>query len=394
MSDIGRPVAAQSFLGGRVQVHAGDCLAVLRAMPAGAVDSVVTDPPYELGFMGRAWDSGSHAHTVELWSEVLRVLKPGSFCAAFAATKTYHRLACAVEDAGFQIFDMVAWITGQGFPKVGYIRDNQGVIVREGWAGSLKPSLEPIVLARRPLIGTLAENVLAHGVGGLNIDQCRVASTETWGPQGTLQGGDSLACYGDGLNNSGRSGSNAAGRWPANVCHDNSPEVVAAFPETGPSPGNYARTTSGKVKGDGWGYLNPETQNGFGDSGSAARFFASFPQDTRRFLYTSKAADDDRLGSRHPTIKPVDLLCWLVRLVTPPGGTVLDCFAGTGTTAEAAIREGMRAVLVEREPEYLADIARRMDLALGGPDERRHATIKAKGKVEHAGPLFAEIPDL
>jgi hypothetical protein len=240
----------------------------------------------------------------------------------------------------------------------------------DGLGSALKPAMELIAVARRPLIGTLAENVLAHGTGGLNVDGCRVSTSDTLsigsgrinlaGGRGGVTGGEQ----------------HTAGRWPANLVHDGSEEVVAAFPaEAGGAPGT--RNNAGH-KSVAKGHETPNQTSGFGDSGSAARFF-----------YAAKADSDDRLGSKHPTIKPVDLMQWLVRLITPPGGTVLDPFSGTGTTGEAAIREGMCAVLIEREPEYLADIARRMNLALGGPDERRHATLKAKGMVLDAGPLFA-----
>lgn len=205
----------------------------------------------------------------------------------------------------------------------------------QGWGTALKPAFEPICLARKPLAGTVAETVLMHGTGALNIDACRIASPE---------GGDTVA----------------KGRHPANVLHDGSAEVITAFPA--------ARGQQGVVTG-----------NERGDGESAARFF-----------YSAKADADDRLGSKHPTVKRVDLMQWLCRLVTPPGGVVLDPFAGTGTTGEAAWREGFRAVLIEREAEYQADIRRRMALCLAGPDERKREAAKAKNaaKAGDLGPLF------
>jgi site-specific DNA-methyltransferase (adenine-specific) len=229
---------------------------------------------------------------------------------------------------------------------------------------------------------TVAENVLKHGTGAINIDGCRVATDES------LNGGaysadrkpsDSEWVRQGGTIHSyaGKDYQQPAGRWPANIVHDGSDEVVVAFPESEARPG----TT--KIRGESRNCYGEATRTdgpSHDDSGSAARFF-----------YTAKADADDRLGSKHPTVKPLDLMQWLVRLVTPPGGTVLDPFAGTGTTGEAAFREGFRAVLIEREPEYQNDIRRRMSLVLGGPDERRRESIKASGKAEGAGPLFEGI---
>jgi site-specific DNA-methyltransferase (adenine-specific) len=418
------------FLNGRVTLHEGDCLDVLRTMPGASVDSVVTDPPYELGFMGKHWDHGSHAHTVELWSEVLRVLKPGGHLLAFGGTRTYHRLACAIEDAGFEIRDQIAWVYGSGFPKshniskaidkaagaereivgrspwdsrkpngsasyssVGLNAEAGGGDITapateaarqwEGWGSALKPALEPICVARKPFIGTLAENVLAYGTGGLNVDGCRVHADDAQGGTYTvkrLKPGATLNKTGgnwrpeDGIEYQDEM---KVGRWPANLVHDGSEEVLAGFPDLGKSTGGRDSRPSGFGEFGGGSRKIEKQDPGFGDSGSAARFF-----------YTAKADSDDRLGSKHPTVKPVDLMQWLVRLVTSKDGLVLDPFAGTGTTGEAAFREGMRAVLIEREPEYQADIARRMALVLGGPDERRRETIKAKGLTADAGPLF------
>lgn len=375
-----------AFLAGRVTLHAGDCLDVLRSMSDGCVDSVVTDPPYALvsigkrfgkagsaavkvpeggsgayarasrGFMGKEWDTGERAFAVEFWSEVLRVLKPGGHVAAFGGTRTYHRLVCAIDDAGFEIRDQLAWAYGAGFPK----SHNQSGDWK-GWGTALKPAWEPICLARKPLIGTVAANVLAHGTGALNIDGCRV----TWQSEADAAAAATTTAVGfaqsqangrlgqsPSIGKESRDGTTAydpaaiRGRWPANIVHDGSGEVLAGLPAD--------------------------------ETGSAARFF-----------YSAKADSDDRIGSKHPTVKPVDLMQWLVRLITPPGGTVLDPFAGTGTTGEAAWREGFSAVLIEREAEYRADVARRMTLCLAGPEERKRESIKAAGRVDmDAGPLF------
>jgi hypothetical protein len=255
----------------------------------------------------------------------------------------------------------------------------------EGWGTALKPSCEPICFGRKPLIGTVAQNVLEHGTGAINVDGCRVEGEkpdvkniafEAWREtEGRADRQSPTQTY-----------DKSQGRWPANIIHDGSEEVIAAFPDVHsagsqrdePGGGSYA----GSDKGD-WGNIGIG-QKGFriGDSGSAARFF-----------YTAKADSDDRLGSKHPTVKPVDLMQWLCRLVTPPGGTILDPFAGTGTTAEAAFREGFNAVLIEREEEYQADIRRRMALCMSGPDERKRESIKAKiGDFPfEPGSLFAPL---
>lgn len=423
-----------TFLDGRVNLYAGDCREVMAALPAGSIDAIVTDPPYELGFMGKGWDKAGVAFDVATWRAALRVLKPGGHMVAFSGTRTYHRMACAIEDAGFEIRDMVAWTYGSGFPKsldvskaidkaagverrvvgtekVRDIRNGHGrgqgdgihasnrdgpvYMEREltepgsdeaaewqGWGTALKPAQEPVCLARKPLSeGTVAANVLAHGTGALNIDACRVATDEStvWpnGPIGYHGGG------------TGGVGGGTTGRWPANLVHDGSEEVLAGFPET-----KSGSRKAGEYQPLGM-YANAIGEDGKrpsgmerampaldGDSGSAARFF-----------YTAKADADDRIGSKHPTVKPVDLMRWLVRLVTPPGGTILDPFAGTGTTGEAAWREGFSAILIEREAEYREDIARRMRLCLSGTAERKREIIKAKGRAEEtAGPLFGGTP--
>ncbi len=268
-------------------------------------------------------------------------------------------------------------------------------VVPQGLGSHLKPAYEPIVLARKPLSeGTIAANVLKHGTGALNIGACRIQSSDNlnggaYSGQARRRDEYSSTDTNDGavplsrLNRGIGEFEQPQGRFPANIIHDGSDEVVAGFPE---SASGIAVTRNGggrKIGGDGiYGGSKPhvgEPDSGYADSGSAARFF-----------YTAKADADDRIGSKHPTVKPLDLMQYLVRLVTPPRGVVLDCFAGTGTTGEAAWREGFSAILIEREPEYLADIERRMALALAGPDERARESIKArlKDKPVDAGPLF------
>ena len=390
-------MSARSFLNGCVTLYPGDCRTVLAGLPECSVDSVVCDPPYHLtsivkrfggenaapakvgktgayarasaGFMGKQWDGGDVAFQVETWAAVFRILKPGSHLIAFSGTRTYHRMVCAIEDAGFEIRDQLAWIYGSGFPKS---------------HNALKPAHEPVVLARKPLIGTVADNVLSFGTGALNIDGCRIESGTDYHDLSVTQGGKAAQGFNVGGTGSGkRNGvfSPATGRWPANLVHDGSPEVLAAFPASD-GGGDIHRRSAPKTSGVYGAFAgNDDRWAGYGDEGSAARFF-----------YTAKADADDRLGSKHPTVKPLDLMQWLARLVTPRNGVCLDPFAGTGTTGEAAWREGMRAILIEREPEYIADIERRMELAAN--PTKRAAVAKTKNQLDDPNglPLFKMEP--
>lgn len=435
-------------------LHHGDSREVIKTLADNSIDSVCTDPPYALvsivkrfgkdgsaavkvpeggsgayarassGFMGKKWDTGETAFDPAFWAEVLRVLKPGGHVVSFSGTRTYHRMACAIEDSGFEIRDMLSWLYGSGFPKshdvskgidraagklgaqsVGFNvagkSSGLGTIQRpelrsdhpeyrpysaatdeaetwQGWGTALKPACEPICLARKPLIGTVAANVMAHGTGALNINGTRIGTrigTRTVSTGDVI--GENTAMSGP---NYGRikTDETTEGRWPANIVHDGSEEVLDAFPN---SESSRSEVTSkpGAVYGNGSGLPSHTGIYGFDNSGSAARFF-----------YTAKADAEDRFGSKHPTVKPVDLMQWLVRLVTPKGGLVLDPFAGTGTTGEAAIREGMSCILIEREEEYLKDIRIRMELAEAGPMERQHGRVKNSGKADSHDslPLF------
>jgi len=380
-------------------LHNGDCLEVLRGMADNSVDSVVTDPPYGLEFMGKDWDAPwksdrrqvfdgtltdvrenpfgrskvrygqgasyggqvAQMHAFQSWAteifaECLRVLKPGGHLLSFGGSRTYHRMAAAVEDAGFEIRDQIMWVYGSGFPKsldvskaidkaagadrevirpktYGLANDGgysgglnttkprsescevtapatEAARQWEGWGTALKPAHEPIVMARKPLAGTVAANVLAHGTGALNIDGCRVdgEARPVMVRTETVVGANSMAGKSTGATASGET--TTAGRWPANLIHDGSDEVETL-------------------------------------AGSAARFF-----------YCAKASKKDReAGNNHPTVKPTDLMRYLCRLVTPPGGVVLDPFTGSGSTGKAAMLEGFRFIGIEREPEYI-EIAR------------------------------------
>lgn len=372
----------------------GDNLETIAGVADASVDACVTDPPYGLTFMGKHWDKGV---PVDIWAHLFRVLKPGAHLVAFGGTRTYHHLAVAIEDSGFEIRDQLAWVYGTGFPKshdiskvidreLGAVRteiigDNpdhravsgvnyQGVYAGgntgaakltapvsdqtrqwQGWGTALKPAWEPIVLARKPLSSaTVARNVMTHRTGGLNIDGCRVVAptgdkslirNEFTSKTSSLFGKQKRIA-------TGKTTGTDAGRHPANLIHDGSPEVMDLFPDrVGFSSGGRREGLS--ANGDIFPAHNKRPVVYHPNSGSAARFF-----------YSAKASVADRNGSRHPTIKPVALMRWLARLVTPPGGTLIDPFAGSGTTGAAALAEGFDAILCEQESEYVLDIIRRL----------------------------------
>lgn len=363
-----------------IELIEGDSAEIVRELADNSIDSCVTDPPYALvsiqkrfansprsertentenpygrtgrGFMGQRWDTGDVAFDPDFWSEVWRVLKPGGHVLAFGGTRTYHRLACAVEDAGFEIRDQIGWCYGSGFPKS---HNQHGDW--EGWGTALKPAWEPIVVARKPLDGTVAENLLRWGVGALNIDGCRVNGVKDTpaSPRRAAQN----ATFGD-LSKDPGTGSGwdpNVGRWPANLMHDGSEEVLSAFPI---APGQIAKASSSDTR---------KTQNVYGVMNRGSD--GSEPRDTggsaARFFYCAKASAADRQegvprkpdgkpGNDHPTIKPTPLMQYLCRLVTPPGGTVLDPFMGSGSTGRGAVLEGFGFIGIEREAAYF-DIA-------------------------------------
>jgi len=446
----------------------GDCLDVLRELPDASVDAVVTDPPYGLEFMGKEWDkfgdvvadpasvggfqdgAGGNPYSrsrirygvgdgfqawCEQWAaECLRVLKPGGHMLAFGGTRTWHRLACAIEDAGFEVRDSIAWLYGSGFPKsldvskaidkaagaerekigtrttgigtgqgsVAYIADSENRDITapatpdaqkwQGWGTALKPAHEPIVVARKPLIGTVAANVLAWGTGALNVDGCRIGTDDTLARAKGGWGSDAVNVSGDGGYSTfdSRGVTVEGGRWPANVVLDPSAAAELDRQSGIQRDGVAVRRNVGKSGGNfPFGAANADMRDDvtFGGEGGASRFF-----------YVAKAGSSERprigggksvianqrcaicgrsriTGSRcecpepeweqeqgvaHPTVKPLDLMRWLVRLVTPPGGVVLEPFAGSGTTAEACIVEGFRCIAIEREADYLPLILQRI----------------------------------
>jgi DNA modification methylase len=407
----------------RYTIHTGDCREVLRDYPDNHFDSIVTDPPYGLTFMGKGWDKGVPGE--EFWREILRVAKPGAHLLAFGGTRTFHRLTCAIEDAGWEIRDCVMWVYGSGFPKshdVGKAIDRETGAEREvvstapagsgplkrgpvnsgggggmsigterspeikvtapatdeakqwqGWGTALKPAWEPIIVARKPLDGTVAATVLKYGTGALNIDGCRVGGTE--------------------------------GRWPANLTTDGSDEVVAGFPDSnGSGPSRTLKRNSGNRNGD-WGMNASQTDSvelPDAGSGSAARFFYcakasvtdreegldDLPYGTLAYSGGAQGAEGrgedaytegqgrglnnlKRRKNTHPTVKPTDLMRYCVRLVTQPGGLVLDPFCGSGSTGKAAMLEGARFVGIDLDPNH---------------------TRIAEARCEHAAPKESDKP--
>jgi site-specific DNA-methyltransferase (adenine-specific) len=354
----------------------GDCREVLATMDDASIDAIVTDPPYELGFMGKAWDVAGVAYSVDLWAEVLRVLKPGGHLLAFGGTRTYHRMTVAIEDAGFEVRDSIHWVYGSGFPKsldVSKAIDKAApgtaaAAEWDGWGTALKPAHEPIVVARKPLDGTVAANVLEYGTGALNIDGCRVGNEVRHNPAcRTPDGSPSL---GNGW--TATEGTTATGRWPANfvLTHAADCEPIGTTTER---VGGGANATSGFVEGyeRGDGFVGRDVSAAVWrcapgcpvaaldeQSGEAAsRFFTVTERDDGSFRYVAKPGCAERNAGTdrniHPTVKPLDLMRWLVRLVTPPGGVVLDLFAGSGTTLASAILEGFDCVGVEMTDDYL-----------------------------------------
>jgi site-specific DNA-methyltransferase (adenine-specific) len=379
----------------RLRLECGDCLDVIpRLVTEGvSVDAVVTDPPYGLEFMGKEWDrfrdeprrivgtGGREApfahHAVALngrrnsqygvWCEAwaracFEILRPGGYLVAFGGTRTYHRLVCAIEDAGFVIQDQLAWLYGSGFPK---------------HRSHLKPAHEPICLAYKP-----------GGGRTLGVDECRVDGREQEQEQGNYAGSNVQVV---GPRDGGKIYPQSLGRWPANVVHDGSAEVLAGFPDSAGQQGDVSgHEPSSKInhvftKFNGRSAFprrnEPSATRRYTENGRTD--FAALPGARReatsaaRFFYAAKADKADRWGSRHPTVKPIDLIRWLVTLTVPPGGTFLDPFAGSGTAAVAALASGRDAILIEREAAYIADIRERIAHYAG---EGRHSLV-AKGRA-------------
>ena len=421
------------------KLECGNSKDLLKTLADNSIDAIVTDPPYELGFMGKKWDASGIAYDVGLWRECLRVLKPGGHLLAFSGSRTYHRMTVAIEDAGFDIRDQIMWLYGSGFPKshdvskaidkmagaerevlatgkrtpashtatsheYGYGENTNGVFnitapateaAKEwnGWGTALKPAHEPICVARKPLIGTVAENVLTHGTGSINVDACRVECEGK--PLFTKQNTKNGNIFKNGSNRTGEI--STQGRWPANIIHDGSAEVLAGFPEV--KSGGLIKPEHNDIRANkeyrgltyhGWGVNNKE--RGYTDKGSAARFF-----------YCAKASKKDRdeglegfeerpknnrkddgqsineasklhARNHHPTVKPTELMRYLCRLVTPPNGVILDPFLGSGSTGKAAIYEGFQFVGFDLSAEYVEISRARIEYAM----QKRNEISKQK----------------
>jgi site-specific DNA-methyltransferase (adenine-specific) len=418
------------FTDDKATLYAGDCRDILESLAPASVDAICTDPPYELNFMGRAWDASGVAYDVDMWRECLRVLKPGGHLIAFGGTRTYHRMTCAIEDAGFEIRDSLHWIYGSGFPKsldVSKAIDKAAGATREvvatipdrwtgkgtalnfstdrpqdtvtvtgapatpdavrwqGWGTALKPAHEPIVLARKPLGGTVAASVLAHGTGALNVDACRIGTrlSEDDGARGRRPRGmgEVGERKGDPRPNGPTYAAGDGGRWPTNVVLTHQPllddtgniigdacadgcvrgcpiadmDAQSGTTKTGASPLRRLPAL-GVMNDDGW---QPKATAGVRYTGErgASRFFPVF-------RYEAKAPSSERPrgedGAAHATVKPLALMRWLVRLATQPGGVVLDPFLGSGTTAEACVIEGFRCIGIERDETHLPLIKARL----------------------------------
>jgi site-specific DNA-methyltransferase (adenine-specific) len=365
----------------------GDCRAVLPTLPEASLEACVTDPPYELGFMGKAWDSSGVATDPETWRAVHRVLKPGAYLLACGGTRTYHRMAVAIEDAGFEIRDCLAWLYASGFPK--------SLNLGEGLGTALKPAYEPIVLARKRFSGTVAMNLGAHGTGALHIAACRIGTEDT--REWKAGGANSFPHEDDAWVPKGVMVGSANGRWPANVTLDEGAARVldeqSGLSTSSATPAGTWRGTMG-YHGGAMGYvLTADTPD---DTGGASRFFftAKPSREERdwgceglavRDSYDTVGRDPDSAGVRspragagrmtpdvrnhHTTVKPVALMRWLVRLVTPIGGTVLDPFLGSGTTGMACRAEQRGYVGIEQDAAYLA---------------------LAQARIAAVAPLFAE----
>jgi len=336
-----------------VKVFNEDCLNVLREMPSNSVDSIVSDPPYGISFMAKKWDYD--VPSVDVWKEALRVLKPGGHALIACGTRTQHRMVCNIEDAGFEVRDVVSWIYGSGFPKSLNIH-KQDERCPDGWGTALKPACEFFTLCRKPLSEkTVAANVLKWGTGGINIDGCRVGMSGATKKVNTEECRDSLGKYGDGLNG-GTVSKLDAGRFPSNLIHDGSQEVLDLFPETKPKESAarffYCAKASKKDRNEGCGEMEKKT-----DSEATNRKEGSPGLDWNdgkggnAFAGASSSRGTDR-QNHHPTVKPTSLMAYLCRLITPPNGVVLDPYMGSGSTGKAAVREGFSFVGCEIDADY------------------------------------------
>jgi site-specific DNA-methyltransferase (adenine-specific) len=365
----------------------GNCLETLKTLDTASVDSIVTDPPYELGFMGKSWDNSGIAFSTELWAECLRVLKPGGHLLAFSGSRTYHRMVVAIEDSGFEIRDQIMWVYSSGFPKslnvskaidkaAGAERKDRTVVTKEksnslesprryvtnagtpatpeaqqwqGWGTALKPAHEPIVVARKPLIGMVANNVLTYGTGALNIDGSRVGSSGGTKGIPTGNGPKKINVSDYGLGDTRSINIKGLGRWPANVIHDGSDEVLAGFPN---EAGRYFYCPKAS-----------KSERNAGLEGLPERRESDRERDDGVGGDNPRNRTNKTKKNFHPTVKPLSLMRHLIKLVTPPNGIVLDPFLGSGTTAVAATLEGFDWIGCEMTEDYWPIIEARVEWA-------------------------------
>lgn len=392
-------------------LRTGDVLEVLRGLESESFHGMLTDPPYGLKFMGKRWDA--EVPSVEVWREALRVLKPGAFALVFGGTRTFHRLAVALEDAGFEIRDTLMWVYGSGFPKSKNLGGEW-----KGYGSALKPAFEPVLLVRKPTRLTYAQNAAEHGAGALNIDGCRVPMSRrdveaieqgSYGRPGIRPRTEGTFMQGSDMRTAARV--HPAGRWPANLIHDGSEEALAAFPLVADSPPPERAIVRGK-RGDNiyGGQTNAEGTIGHGDSGSAARFFyctkASREERDAGLQHLAKSRggmvsntsgqhitrrdegyEIPEVANHHPTVKPIALTEYLARLLLPPGGgRILTPFSGVGSEVIGALRAGWtEAVGIELDPRYV-------DIARARADYWVHRKLTFDGDALSQMPLFEVAP--
>lgn len=355
------------------QIIQGDCLEVMKTLPDNHLSAIVTDPPYGLKFMGKDWDHGIPG--IDFWKETLRISRPGSFLLSFGGTRTYHRLTCAIEDAGWEIRDCLMWIYGSGFPKS---HNHFGI---EGFGSALKPAYEPIIMAMKPCDGTFKQNAEKWGQSGINIDGCRIETNE-------------LKPYSPGIHKGlindddwkGREQVKQApiGRWPANIIFDE--EAAKILDEqSGTSKSSNCIRKNNRPIANCLGKYNPDETNGYSDSRGASRFFYCAKasrsernegleglEDKPSYMVENGSKTSGNNGKRyertticknnHPTVKPLKLMEYLIKLVMPPkDGLLLDPFAGSGSTILAAKRLGFDAIGIEKSEEYCKISRKRVD---------------------------------
>ena len=417
------------------KLYYGDMLDMLKVIPENSITSIITDPPYELGFMNRDWDKSGIAFNIDAWKTCLKVLKPGGHLVAFCGSRTFHRMVCAIEDAGFEIRDVIMWIYGSGMPKssnVGKMLEKKlGHVVDDEfykYGNALKPAYEPIVIARKPFEGSMIDNMYNNNVGGLNIDDCRVPLTND----------KDVSNYKFNMDANNRMSQNDKdthhrfeggwkvmkgdreipdGRFPANVIltydDENYDEVCGGFPNSGSGnnkePYNYAGKEYDNKETSMFNGDKPQSPSNYNDNGSASRYFYCAKASRRDrdegledFELVTRSDRNPELETAnnqfnrsgiprknfHPTCKPVDLMKYLVRLVTPKGGTILDCFNGSGSTGKAVMSENYdrnsnyKYIGVELTEEYLPIAKSRIEYAITHSLKEKEV-VKRNKKIEN-----------